>query len=244
MAIPDERDTLAETRSIQVRLASPSRFPAGSDTAIPSNRGAAVDSATLEAGSISAAAHIAIAAEKQIRAGFMKGMMWDCIGDGSVQCRANLELLHDVVAAGFEEVDHHTESVQSSIIGVGDVSSVMHSGKVAEKVQLGLKQGVGSEHLVDHLDVGSVHSQDVIESLDVGGLDLAGRAGAEIAPVGKRLSHPVIGFFSSMIGDGPCGITVEIGRTGCLFDLVKPDRFGGRRTADVSHADKEDRWNG
>lgn len=129
----------------------------------------------------------------------------------SAGCGADVEPVHDLVASAFEKIDDHGESVKTSIVGIGNIPPVLHSRKVTEQVEFGLKNRIGAEHLVDHFHIGPIHCENVVKTLHIGCLNLAGGADTEVSAVGERLPHPVVRLFSRMVGYCAGRITIEVG---------------------------------
>jgi hypothetical protein len=88
--------------------------------------------------------------------------------------------------------------------------------------------------------VGLVHGHDVVEAVEVLGLDLPGMTGEGHVVSGCASGRPVIGTLSHVPASGSGRVHPEPIREPLLVKDMPKDTFGQGRAADVAEAHKED----
>ncbi|KQU74321.1 hypothetical protein ASC75_21345 [Aminobacter sp. DSM 101952] len=91
------------------------------------------------------------------------------------------------------------------------------------------------------VDIGAVHAEDQVETLEIGRHDLAGLLGRDVDAVQRRHGDGArVRCRSGMPAAGACGVDCEFAIQSALGKNGAKHAFCQRRTADIAKTDKED----
>jgi len=138
----------------------------------------------------------------------------------------------------LKHVEYALEPALTAVVGIRHLTHWKIGRKVEEELELPL-QPIGTE-LGQTLVVILIHRQDIVEAMEVLS-ECAPRAQiADVDPaLASRLARPPIRRLAQMIGMRPSRIDLDEMRQTGIHHQFPEYAMGGRRTADIAHANEE-----